>query len=132
MEVRGMALPSLTRRGLLVAASTLGVAHFAIGILLVIRLMIALPMAVGELTWFLLPYFGLLLLFATACILAWQRRLKWSGLALVLALVLSVGMCVYDFRHHRWQIAGGGTGHTYLIWWWYYEPWWHGYKPGNV
>ncbi|MFH1417828.1 MAG: hypothetical protein ABII12_06025 [Planctomycetota bacterium] len=111
--------------------SCLMLAHFAIGIYLTSRLMFASDRP-GAYAWFLLPYVGILGVFLLSGVLAYARRTRSSIAALLLGLSLSTAACVYDFTHARYQIGGGGTGATYTIWWWYYEPFWHGYEPGNL
>ena len=81
---------------------------------------------------FLAPYLGICLFFVACGLLVLAKRIRSAGVALLIGLALSVAMCAYDFRHHRYQSRYPGRGHVYYIWWWYSDPFWHGYKPGNV
>lgn len=82
---------------------------------------------------FLTPYLGITAIFVAGIVLGHQRRTKAALTAMLLGLAVSVAMCAYDLSHwERAQQMGGGTGRTYFMWWWYYEPFWYGYKPGNV
>ena len=107
------------------------IAHFLLGIVLTAWLMVSMG-AYAHCLWFLLPYIGILTVFLVSVLLAHNRRVGWAAVSLVLGLSLSVGACAYDLANARWQMNGGGTGAKYTIWWWYYEPLWYGYEPGNV
>lgn len=113
------------------ACSYLASVHFAFGIFLTLRLGYATDIPTTFI-WFSLPYIAILGIFVTSIVLGHSRHYRGSIVALVLGLLVSVGACIYDFQNYRYQIGGGGIGATYTIWWWYYEPFWHGYKPGNV
>lgn len=114
------------------ALGYLGVAHFTFGLYLTVLEARIVPEYWLYYIIFCLPYLGITLVFLAAVVLAHNRRLRLASLLLTLGLVLSVCMCAYDFSHHRYHLSGGGTGATYTIWWWYYEPYWYGYKPGNI
>jgi hypothetical protein len=131
-EVEGLMSIRRTRmQTLVLVLAYLGVAHFLVGLLLTLRVMFASG-STGIYFRFLLPYLAIIAIFAGSAVLGHVRRFRWSGLLLVLGIVASVGACVYDFQNHRYQATGSGIGPQYFIWWWYYEPFWHGYKPGNV
>jgi len=119
---------------LLITVSALCLAHFLPGFYCMGLLMTS-KLGRGGLYYFLftLPYVGLWLLFATSLVLAVRRRVRWSALVLAVALVISIALCAYDLTHyHRAQLDGSGHGPLYVFWWWYSEPFWCGYKPGNV
>jgi hypothetical protein len=124
-----LAARKVLRVGLL-AIGYLSLAYFAFGIYLTCKVLAGIG-AWRSLA-FLAPYLGIVALFATATCLAHTGRLTWGAILLALALLGSIGACAFDLANHRCQITGGGTGETYTIWWWYYEPLWYGYKPGNV
>ena len=109
----------------------LAVAHFAIGLFITLRHLLASD-AQAIYVRFSLPYIGITGIFVVSIILGHIRRFRWSAFTLALGLLVSTGICLYDFQNHRYQATGGGTGAQYFIWWWYYEPFWHGYEPGNV
>ena len=111
--------------------SYLAIAHFAIGLYQTFRLVLFSD-AHASYFWFSLPYVGITGIFVASVALGHLRRLRWSVVTLGLGLLVSVAVCAYDFKNHRHQIDGTGHGPTYVIWWWYYEPFWHGYEPGNV
>ena len=113
------------------ACSFLASVHFTYGIYLTLRLGFGIDLP-AHFIWFSLPYIAILGIFITSIVLGLTNRYRGSIVALVLGLLVSVGACIYDFQNYRYQIGGSGTGATYTIWWWYYEPYWHGYKPGNV
>ena len=118
---------------LLILVSALGLAHFLPGFYCMWLLMTSKCAPRLHYLVFTLPYVGLWLLFATSLVLAVRRRVRWSALVLAVALAISLGLCAYDLTHyHRAQIGGTGQGPVYVLWWWYYEPYWAGYKPGNV
>lgn len=119
------------RRLLLLMLAYLGIAHYVVGFGLTLFLAYAVSMWTYFFV-FLLPYAGLMGFFVAAEVLAQKRRLGPSVMIFSLGVVLSMGMFAYDFTHVRYQISGGGSGPTYTIWWWYYEPYWYGYRPGNV
>ncbi len=109
----------------------MALAHFAIGLYHTFRLAL-IPDMCSTILWVSLPYIGITGIFVASVLLGHFHRLRWSTVTLVLGLFVSVAACVYDFQNHRYQITGGGIGATYTIWWWYYEPFRHGYKPGNL
>jgi hypothetical protein len=104
--------------------------HFALGFYLTVRLYVALGewLALG---WFIPPYVGLTAIFVLSGFLA-VHHLRWAATTLILGVLLSACMCAYDLVNCRCRILGGGVGHVYTMWWWYYEPFWYGYTPGNV
>lgn len=110
----------------------LAVAHFVIGLFFTLRLAKAVPDFRLHLVIFSLPYMAITGIFAGSVVFGHLGRVRWSALTFVFGLFVSVAACVYDFQNHRYQISGTGHGPTYTMWWWYYEPFWHGYKPGNV
>jgi hypothetical protein len=115
----------------------LGATHFVIGIALTLRLAYAASVAndlvpVGYWISFLPPYFVILLLFVGALFCCVRSSLVMSLTLLCAALSLAIILCVYDFANDRCQSSGGGSGPLFTMWWWYYEPFFHGYKPGNV
>ncbi len=121
------------RRIVLLIVAGIGAGHFLLGLLLCIRFLVAIPGAGRPLTVFSLPYLGLFAAFAWAFAGAARGRMRASTWILLIAVGCSAALCAYDLSHgERAQIMGGGVGHTYLYWWWYYEPYWHGYRPGNV
>jgi uncharacterized membrane protein YczE len=125
----------LAGRGLfqfaLLGVGYLLLAYFSFGIYLTCRLMRGSGAELLYLT-FLAPYLGIFALSILGTVLAHLGRLRWGAVVLGLAVMVAVAACAYDLMHHRCQITGGGVGETYTIWWWYYEPFWYGYKPGNV
>jgi len=122
-------------RTVVLALGYLALVHFAIGLYHVFRL-ILFSDARATYLWFSLPYIGITGIFVASILLGHIRRLRWSAITLFLGLFVSVAACVYDVRNQRYQfhITGGPAvrGPVYVIWWWYCEPFWHGYKPGNV
>jgi len=120
-------------QAVLATLALLGVGHFVLGFLLMIPLIWSLPGYRVSQTIFSLPYAGLTVLFIASFVTALRDRLRLATYLLAAAFLLSTALCAYDLTHgERAQILGGGVGHTYLFWWWYYEPYWYGYKPGNV
>lgn len=109
----------------------LGLAHFVIGLFLTLRLMFGSDSPVPYF-WYSLPFIGITGVFVASIVLAHLRRLQGSAVTLIAGLLVSVAACVYDFQNNRYQVSGTGHGATYTMWWWYYEPFWHGYEPGNV
>jgi|GEM_PF-2930992 len=109
----------------------LAVAHYCLGLYITTTYMLV-SNSPAIYVRFALPYIGITAIFVTAIVLGHMRKLRWSAILLAAGLLVSVAACVYDFHNHRYQASGGGTGHQYFIWWWYYEPFWHGYKPGNL
>ena len=105
--------------------------HFAIGHYFALRLILA-DGHLGTYLWFSFPYVGITTVFVASILLAHKRRLGWSSLLLIMGLLISLGMCAYDFTNARWQFVIEGHGRTYIYWWWYYEPSWYGYEPANV
>jgi len=117
----------------LMVAAGVGAVHFLIGVIVIILAMVVFPSARSGYSLLLIAEAGgLCVPFALALELARRNRMRWSTVALILGLTVSIGAFVYDFTHGRWQINGGGEGQKYFIWWWYYEPFWYGYHPGNV
>lgn len=114
-----------------IVAGYLGLAHFVIGLLLTLRVMVGSDAPVGYL-FYSLPFIGITVAFLSTVILGHFRQLRWSALTLFVGLLASVAVFVYDFQNHRYQISGTGHGPTYTMWWWYYEPYWQGYEPGNL
>ncbi|MFQ5807270.1 MAG: hypothetical protein ACE5I3_12545 [Phycisphaerae bacterium] len=131
MADRAMSPRERTGRTIVLVVAYLAVAHFSFGLYLTSRLMIGSDCPTSY-VWFVLPYVGITGVFLLSIVLAHSNRLRWSALALVVGLLLSVSACVYDFANHRYQLTGGGIGPTYTMWWWYYEPFWYGYEPGNL
>ena len=118
-------------RTLYLVAAALLLAHHAFGIFLTVRLELAVGvplLTVGSLA----PYTGFALLVAVALALGLTRRWRWGAALFVLAFLLSAGLFAYDFTHARWQMNGFGQGAVYTLWWWYYEPFWYNYRPGNI
>ncbi|MEW6253389.1 MAG: hypothetical protein AB1716_22330 [Planctomycetota bacterium] len=118
-------------RKLYLAAAALLVIHHVIGVCLTVSLEVAVGvpvLTVGSLG----PYAAIMLLVAVAFALGFTRWWGRGAVLLAVGLVSSAGLCAYDMLNHRWQMNGGGTGATYTLWWWYYEPFWYGYRPGNV
>lgn len=109
----------------------LGLAHFVIGLFLTLKLMFGSDSPVAYF-WYSLPFVGIAAVFVAAIVLGHFRRLRWSAVTLIVGLLVSVAMCVYDFQNGRYQITGTGHGAMYTMWWWYYEPFWQGYEPGDV
>jgi hypothetical protein len=118
-------------RTVLLVIAYLGAAHFLVGLFFTFRLMFASDAPEGYL-WFSLPYVGITAVFVVAIVHGHIYRLRLSGVAVALGLLVSVAACMYDFRNHRYQISGTGHGPTYTIWWWYYEPFWQDYEPGKL
>ncbi len=110
----------------------LAVAHFVIGLFFTLRLANAVPDFALQLVIFSLPYMGITLVFVASVVLNHLGRFGWGVLTFVFGLLVSVAVCAYDFQNARYQMSGSGHGPDYTIWWWYYEPYWHGYKPGNI
>ncbi len=118
-------------RNTCLAGSSLLLAHHIVGVYFTLRLELAVGvplLAVGSLA----PYTGILLLVAVAVTLGFMRRWRWGAALFVTGVLLSAALCAYDLTQARWQINGTGHGATYTLWWWYYEPFWYGYRPGNV
>lgn len=110
----------------------LAVIHFAIGLFWTLRYAIAVPDLWLQLLIFSLPYVAIAGIFVASVVFGYLGRERRSILTFLFGLGVSVAACVYDFKNHRYQISGTGHGPGYIIWWWYYEPYWHGYKPGNI
>ena len=113
----------------------LAVAHFAVGLYHTFRLVLFSD-AHAAYFWFSLPYIGITGIFVASIVLGHVRRFRWSAVTLVVGLIVSAAACLYDVKNQRYQIHITGApvvrGPVYVIWWWYYEPFWHGYEPGNV
>lgn len=116
---------------LVLAMAYLAVANFAPGHFLAVRMILASD-SPGACLWFSLPYVGFTALFVASIFLAHRRHLGWSTFLLMAGLLISLGMCAYDFTNARWQFVIEGHGRTYIYWWWYYEPSWYGYEPVNL
>ena len=126
-----MLLITLMRTALIWLAG-IGIAYFARGLYLMGLFISGLPEMRTQLVVFSIPHTLLALSFVAVLILAIKKRTKIALAVLVFAFVGSVGLAWYDISHYRWQMNGGGDGHTYLIWWTYYEPRWQHYKPGTI
>jgi len=81
---------------------------------------------------FLLPYLCITALFAGAVAMGHCRRIWPASILLLLGFVVPAALCTYDLSQDRYQFMVPGEGKHYTIWWWYYDPFWHGYRPGNV
>lgn len=118
-------------RAVALCVGYLGVAHFVFGIWLTVRFMAGSAPASYWLV-FISPYVGITVIYATSVVYGHRKKLRQSVVALVLALLVSASACAYDMKNHRYQLGGTGRGHIYTIWWWYYEPYWKDYTPGNL
>lgn len=107
------------------------IAHFGYGFFLMSGLMIG-----NDFFWaylrFLIPYCCITAIFVLGAVFTHTNHLAISVSMVALAILLSISLCIYDFTNYRCQVDGTGHGPIYHMWWWYYEPYWHGYRPGNV
>ena len=123
-----------TKQLLLITVSALCAINFLPGFYFTGRLVAALEGYRVRLLLFSLPYAGLWFLFVASLILSLRKRLRLSAVLLCVGVIASAALCFYDLTHsHRAQITGFGHSPIYFFWFrCYYEPFWYGYKPGNV
>ena len=130
-----MTIPKRRAQTLVLVMAYLAVAHYVVGLYFTLRLMLVSDSPAIH-VWFSLPYIGITGIFVASVVLGHLRRLRWSAVALVLGVLVSVATCAYDLKNQRYQIHLTGSpavrGPIYVIWWWYRESFWHGYEPGNI
>ena len=129
--------PHASLRWICVILASAGIAHFAIGIAFTLRVAYAYSVAndmIPVAYWirFFPPYLAILLLFVVGVLYGTRGRFAKSLTLSAVALVSAVILCMYDFANDRCDFGGGGIGRVFPMWWWYYEPFFHGYKPGNA
>ena len=114
-------------RVVVLALSVIGIAHFAISLLIWGLYLSLSTVAAGKVFYVvvnLVMVVSFILLFSSSAILAW-KRFRISAFVFLVSIILSSVLFVYDSTTKNWQLHVEQVGSSfvgsfrYFTWWWY-------------